>query len=466
MSFKHRFGLWFIGLFSVLLILQPIQHMQAQGGTTFPVFGNQTRVLSPSQLIFNPTNEIIFPSIIRIADYVASPLATYYLYYAPHDAPGGINLAYSNSLNGPWTEYASNPVIANTWQPHYNVSHVSSPDVIWDDTTNKLFMYFHGENNTTRLANSTNGINFTYDKVVVNTANFTGINEASYARVFRHTMPSVGNKYMMLLMGNNNGTRRIYRAWSNDGRNWTTQASAFISPPSGQTQLSSANFLVWNNKYYVVYHSDLGNMYAHEVDANFNVLNYAGLFYDSLTGSPDDAKASSPEFITAGNTLYMFYATGPRLDGKLASATASIGGVAEEIIVDNTATSGVTVTGAWSASTGAAGYYGTNYLQDGNAGKGTKSVQYVPNIVTGGTYQVYVRHTAHPNRATNVPIDITHGGVTTTVTVNQQANGGAWVSVGSYVFSGGAGASGASVTIRTTGTNGYVVADAVRFVRN
>lgn len=449
-----------VGLCLMLMGLVVAVPAQAQADN-FPVFGNRTRILDNIQ--YNPTGEIIFPSVIRIADHVSNPLGAYYMYYAPHDAPGGIALAYANSPSGPWIEYANNPVIGRVWSPHYNVSHVSSPDVIWDSVTNRLYMYFHGENSTTRLATSTDGITFTYDKVVVSTANFTGISEASYARVFRHTMPSRGNTYTMLLMGNNSGTRRIYLAWSNDGRNWTTQPTAFISPVSSEgNQLSSANFFPWNGRYYVVYHSNNGNMHATEVDSNFNILRRAGTFYDSISGFPDDGKVSAPEFLTVGSTLYMYYATGPRLDSRLAFATANISAPPLfDSIVDNNSSSGVTVSGSWVASTGAAGYYGSNYLHDNNAGQGQKSVRYSPNLPAAGTYEVYGRWAAHPNRATNVSFDIAHAGGVTTVTVNQQINGNQWYSLGTFTFN--AGTSG-NVLIRTTNANGYVVADAVRFV--
>jgi len=445
-----------------LMMLAIIAPIQAQSGEGFPTFTGQTRILPTLQ--YNPTGEIIFPSVIRIANHVSNPLGAYYMYYAPHDAPGGIALAYSNSPTGPWIEYANNPVISRTWSPHYNVSHVSSPDAIWNDSAGKLYLYFHGENTTTRVANSTDGINFTYDKIVVNTSNFNGISEASYARVFKHTMPAKGNTYTMVLMGNNADTRKIYLAWSNDGRNWTSQPTPLVSPISSEgTQLSSANFFPWNGKYYVVYHTSNGNMHATEVGINFDMERHAGVFYDSQASSPDDGKASSPEFVTVGNTLYMYYATGPRLDGKLAFASANLSTPpAAEVIVDNNSSSGVIVTGSWVSSTGTAGYYGSNYLHNDNIGNGLTSVRYTPNIPSAGNYEVYARWSAHSNRASNVPININHSGGTTLRTVSQKTNGGSWYSLGTYNFSVG---SAGNVLIRTDNTNGYVVADAIRFVK-
>ncbi len=133
-----------------------------------------------------------------------------------------------------------------------------------------------------------------------------------------------------------------------------------------------------------------------------------------------------------------------------------------EIILDNTSAVGVTITGDWISATTAAGYYGTNYLQDGNVDKGTKSVRYTPDIPVAADYTVYLRWTAGSNRASNVPVDVIHAGGTATSVVNQRVNGGAWISLGVRSFAAG---TGGSVLIRTTDTNGFVIADAVRFVR-
>lgn len=148
-------------------------------------------------------------------------------------------------------------------------------------------------------------------------------------------------------------------------------------------------------------------------------------------------------------------ATKPDLPLKLESID-----LPTEVILDNTATSGVTLTGTWTTSQSTAGYYGGNYLHDGNTLKGGKSVLFTPSL-QAANYAVYARWTSDPNRATNVPYDITHAGGTTTVTKNQQSGGGAWVLLGTYTFNAG---TGGNVLIRTTGTNGYVIADAVRFL--
>jgi hypothetical protein len=166
--------------------------------------------------------------------------------------------------------------------------------------------------------------------------------------------------------------------------------------------------------------------------------------------------------LTAGQTYYFRISAS---DNTATSAFATAGPtatpagmIATTVIVDDTA---ATVVGAWTSGNTTAGFYGTDYLSDGNTGKGTKSVTFTPNLPTSGTYNVYARWTAASSRATNVPINITSASGTQTVTVNQQQNGGVWVLLGTYTFTAG---TGGSVTILTTGTNGYVIADAVEFV--
>jgi hypothetical protein len=285
---------------------------------SFPSFSFQGVALSPASLSYNPTGEIIFPSVIRAADHFSNPLGDYYLYYAPHDAPGGINLAYADSPAGPWTEYANNPIIGNAWSPHYSVGHVSSPHALWNADEGKLFLYFHGDNDKTRLASSTDGIAFSYEGVMVSTATFPNVSETSYARVFEHTMPSKQNRYIMLLMGNNAGTRRIYLAWSNDGRSWTAQAAPLISPNAQEgANISAPWFFPWGGDYFVVYHASSGNMHSARVGANLDQEQHLGVFYDDPA-----ERAAAPTLIDHGGYTYMLYERGPRLSAEIAYARA------------------------------------------------------------------------------------------------------------------------------------------------
>ena len=135
------------------------------------------------------------------------------------------------------------------------MSHVSGPEAIWIEEEHKLFLYYHGENNVTRLASSTNGIDFQYEGAAVTADMFDRISEASYARVFRYTLPGRDNRYIMLLMGNHQGTRNIYLAWSKDGRKWEPRRTPLLTPPPGTSQVAQAWYFPWQGKHYLIYHA-------------------------------------------------------------------------------------------------------------------------------------------------------------------------------------------------------------------
>jgi len=116
--------------------------------------------------------------------------------------------------------------------------------------------------------------------------------------------------------------------------------------------------------------------------------------------------------------------------------------------------------GTWTSSTAVEGFSGEDYLHDGNTGKGSKTVTFTPTIPTTGTYDVSIWYIATPTRSSNTPVSIVHAGGTSNVTVNQRINGLTWVPLGSYTFNAG---TAGSVTIGNAGTDGFVIADAIRF---
>ncbi len=122
------------------------------------------------------------------------------------------------------------------------------------------------------------------------------------------------------------------------------------------------------------------------------------------------------------------------------------------IVADN---SSGTPGDTWPVSTSVAGYYGTNY-QTHAAGTGTSSFAWTLNVATAGTYEVYARWTAHPNRATNAKYTVTHAAGQAAAVMNQQVNGASWQLIGTFSFDAGA----AAVSLSDE-ANGYVIADAV-----
>ncbi|PXY23051.1 glycoside hydrolase family protein [Prauserella endophytica] len=297
--------------------------LAAPGG--FPDYRYVRTLLRPDRLAYNPTGEIIFPCVRGVYDRLSAPLGRYYLYYAPHDAPGGICLAYADSLEGPFTEYAHNPIVGRTWNPHYDVSHVSSPHVLWHAERRELWLYFHGENTTTRLARSKDGIHFTYDKTVLTTDMLPDAREASYARVFRHDLPARGARYVMVFMRNTSADRRdICWGWSADGRDWEFDPRPLVGPDEvGAVNLSGPHLLERGGSTYVAYHTDKGsggNILITEVGADFSRREHLGVFYDSGSAAPENGRAAAPCFGTDRGVPYMIYEAGDRLGGVIAMA--------------------------------------------------------------------------------------------------------------------------------------------------
>ncbi|MGB8353357.1 MAG: hypothetical protein WCD79_05680 [Chthoniobacteraceae bacterium] len=294
-----------------------------------PRFAFQSIVLAPENLRYNPCDDLIFPSVIKTVGHIAQPLGKYYMYYAPHDAPGGICLAYAGSPEGPWSEYGENPIIAREWPGVYNVSHVSSPHVIWMESTAKFFLYFHGENDTTRIASSVDGIHFDYEGVAVSTAMYDGISEASYARVFPCKLPGRDAAYVILFMGNNGGTRRIYSAWSRDGIHFEAQKKPLISPPpgTGVTQVGSPWFFPCDGRNLVIFHGDKtkpdlsdveSDLYIADVGTDFTEENHLGVFYGRESVAPVPQRVSDACIFADGGRRWLFTAVGPRLKQAIA----------------------------------------------------------------------------------------------------------------------------------------------------
>jgi fibronectin type 3 domain-containing protein len=129
--------------------------------------------------------------------------------------------------------------------------------------------------------------------------------------------------------------------------------------------------------------------------------------------------------------------------------------------VDNT---NAVATGSWPASTASPGYYGINYVTDGNTGStGGKSLRFTPSLPVAAAYDVWIRWVAGSNRATNTPVDVHHASGTASTSLNQQYNNAVWVSLGTYSFQAG---TAGNVVIRNDSANGYVIGDVVKFVLN
>lgn len=137
---------------------------------------------------------------------------------------------------------------------------------------------------------------------------------------------------------------------------------------------------------------------------------------------------------------------------------------ATRILVDNSMATGThvfTQTGDWTALSSPSGYHGVNYLY-APAGAASTAARWRPDIATAGYYDIYMKWTSGSARANRAAIEINYQGGTKTDStrrINQQANGGVWVFVGTYYLSAG---TGNSVRLLANAT-GSVAADAVLF---
>jgi uncharacterized membrane protein YdjX (TVP38/TMEM64 family) len=132
------------------------------------------------------------PSLLRVPDWVPRPLGRYYLYYADHKGDR-IRLAHAAVLAGPWyvveagalhladtpflqvppsiPETVDQEALATPRGPGVpsvledcTIPHIASPDVIADEATQTIRLYYHGLDGfgrqVTRVAVSRDGLSF------------------------------------------------------------------------------------------------------------------------------------------------------------------------------------------------------------------------------------------------------------------------------------------------------------------
>lgn len=105
------------------------------------------------------------PSLIKVPNWIKKPLGNYYLYFASHDGDF-IRLAYSDSINGPWSIFKPGVLPLSATSFH---GHIASPDVLIDQESQSIRLYFHGSNTqskdngaqSTNVAISSDGQRFT-----------------------------------------------------------------------------------------------------------------------------------------------------------------------------------------------------------------------------------------------------------------------------------------------------------------
>ncbi len=130
------------------------------------------------------------------------------------------------------------------------------------------------------------------------------------------------------------------------------------------------------------------------------------------------------------------------------------------VVIDDTAAA---KQGDWTSSSSTPPYVGAGYLHDGDTEKGKKRVRFSPRLPAPGSYEVFLFYAPHSNRATNVPVVVNSAAGERALAVNQRRPlaDGKPHRLGTFDFP----ADGGWVEVRTEGTDGHVIADAVQFVR-
>ncbi|HJP00555.1 MAG TPA: FAD-dependent oxidoreductase [Planctomycetota bacterium] len=121
--------------------------------------------------------------------------------------------------------------------------------------------------------------------------------------------------------------------------------------------------------------------------------------------------------------------------------------------------------GGWVPSVSQGLFVGRGYVHDGDQAKGHASARFEARLPAAGRWEVQLAWSAHPNRASNVPVRVEHPGGPTILSVDQRAapaTQGLFHSLGIFSFPEGT----TGVTLDNTATDGYVIADAVRWIRS
>ena len=310
-------------------------------GRELPIFTSTGAIVDPldDTLPHNPGQEFIFPSVFHAGAHLEEPLGEWYVYYAPHDDPGGINLMYADSLDGPWTQYEGSPVISNQWGDIYDVPHVSSPDAVWNAAEQRMYLYFHGDNTVTRYATSADGVTFEYGGTAVTTELVDAAQpgrhatETSYARVFPNPDRSSRQRWAMLFMTNyDTNVRHINLAYSRDGQDWEVEPEPIVTPgPVEGTNVSAADLWQWKGQHYIVYGATVGTILARPVDRTLTEVGEPEPLFVPDPAPPEAGRATSPQIVRADGTVHLFYEHGERSHTTVAHAVLDPDGVRDPL---------------------------------------------------------------------------------------------------------------------------------------
>ncbi len=139
-----------------------------------------------------------------------------------------------------------------------------------------------------------------------------------------------------------------------------------------------------------------------------------------------------------------------------------VAGSSWETIVDNATSGGFTASGNWGVSSFSSQKYGADYRY-ANPQPVSDAAWFTATIPSAGNYEVFVRYPANSGYNSATPFVVAATGGNAVRNVNQQVNGGTWVSIGTHSLA--AGNQPLVGVSRWTNSAGYVIADAVKIVR-
>ena len=121
--------------------------------------------------------------------------------------------------------------------------------------------------------------------------------------------------------------------------------------------------------------------------------------------------------------------------------------------------------GIWKSSRSSSKFVGHGYRHDDARGDGESSATFKATLPMRGSYEVRLAYPANANRASNLKVDVVHAEGSKSILIDQKktpAIDKTFSTLGIYSFSPEIPA---SVVVRNADTNGYVVIDAVQWIR-
>jgi len=116
--------------------------------------------------------------------------------------------------------------------------------------------------------------------------------------------------------------------------------------------------------------------------------------------------------------------------------------------------------GYWSESTHKAPFFCRGYSTDENREKGARALVFHPKAT--GRFEIRLAYVAYANRASNVPITVSHVEGKTKSIVDQRLEpplDGRFVSLGTHRLD-----AASTIRVDTTGTDGYVIVDGLQLL--